>query len=145
MDNVYLDTSAYLALILGEKEADSIRLEIEERILCSNILLCIETERTLVNMARNTVISEDTFNIAYQSAINGREHFMLLNVTPDLCFNNQFPVVSTPRSSDLIHLRSALWFAENRSLEKFISLDKKQLSSAREMGLPVSQYQGHSS
>lgn len=47
------------------------------------------------------------------------------------------PVVSTPRSPDLAHLRTALWFHGREALTRFVTLDGPQRQSARELGLPV--------
>jgi hypothetical protein len=47
------------------------------------------------------------------------------------------PAVSTPRSLDLAHLRTALWFHQQERLMRFVSLDEWQTIAARELGLPV--------
>ena len=47
------------------------------------------------------------------------------------------PIVSTPRSLDLAHLRTALWFHEREPLARFVSLDATQIQAARELRLPV--------
>jgi hypothetical protein len=44
---------------------------------------------------------------------------------------------ATPRSPDLVHLRTALWFDEQSKLSRFVSLDEEQNLSAAEPGLPV--------
>ncbi len=47
------------------------------------------------------------------------------------------PVVPTPRSLDLAHLRTALWFHTREALTRFVTLDQAQAQGARELGLPV--------
>jgi hypothetical protein len=47
------------------------------------------------------------------------------------------PAVSTPRSLDLAHLSTAIWFHQEMSLSRFISLDEAQSLSAAELGSPV--------
>jgi hypothetical protein len=47
------------------------------------------------------------------------------------------PIVSTPRSLDLVHLRTAAWFHERQGLTRFVGLDSAQNQAARELGLPV--------
>jgi hypothetical protein len=47
------------------------------------------------------------------------------------------PVITTPRSLDLAHLRTAVWFHEQDPLIRFVSLDGDQTMAARELGLPV--------
>ena len=47
------------------------------------------------------------------------------------------PVVSTPRSIDLAHLRTALWFHGRERITRFVTLDDTQAQAAQELGLPV--------
>jgi hypothetical protein len=47
------------------------------------------------------------------------------------------PIVSTPRSLDLAHLRTALWFHQRQALTRFVNLDASQNQAARELGLPA--------
>jgi len=47
------------------------------------------------------------------------------------------PVLSTPRSPDLAHLRTALWFHEQERLTRFVTLDESQILAAAEIGLPA--------
>jgi hypothetical protein len=47
------------------------------------------------------------------------------------------PVVSTPRSLDLVHLKTALWFHREGPLDRFLTQDQTQAAAAREMGLPA--------
>jgi hypothetical protein len=63
--------------------------------------------------------------------------FVLRDLTLDLCRSRVMPVVSTPRSLDLAHLRTALWFHEREPLSRFVSLDAAQIQAARELGLPL--------
>ena len=65
------------------------------------------------------------------------ELFQLCDLTLDLCRGRVVPLVSTPRSLDLAHLRTALWFHQRESLTRFVTLDGQQSEAAREMGLPV--------
>jgi hypothetical protein len=55
----------------------------------------------------------------------------------DLCQSNLLPAVTTPRSLDLAHLRSALWFHAAEQIDRFVTMDAAQEQSARELGLPV--------
>jgi len=65
------------------------------------------------------------------------EQFALRDLTLDLCRWRILPLVSTPRSLDLAHLRTALWFHQQQALTRFVSLDAPQNQAAREIGLPV--------
>jgi hypothetical protein len=65
------------------------------------------------------------------------QQFLLRDLTLDLCDSRTLPVVSTPRSLELAHLRTALWFHDQERLIRFVSLDDEQMRCARELGLPV--------
>jgi hypothetical protein len=62
---------------------------------------------------------------------------VLRDLTLDLCQSNLLPAVTTPRSFDLAHLRSALWFHAGERLDRFVTMDGAQEQAARELGLPV--------
>ena len=51
--------------------------------------------------------------------------------------SNLLPAVTTPRSLDLAHLRSALWFHAAEQKDRFVTMDGSQEQAARELGLPV--------
>jgi hypothetical protein len=62
---------------------------------------------------------------------------VLRDLTLDLCASNVLPAVSTPRSLDLAHLRTALWFHAAEPIDRFVTLDASQAQAARELGLPL--------
>ena len=51
-ERLYLDTSAYLGIILGETKAKSLAKVVLKKGLCSSTLMLIEAERTLVWLSR---------------------------------------------------------------------------------------------
>ena len=61
----------------------------------------------------------------------------LRDLTLDLCASNLVPAITTPRSLDLAHMRTALWFHAAEPLTRFVTLDVSQRQAARELGLPV--------
>jgi hypothetical protein len=63
--------------------------------------------------------------------------FALAPATLDLCASSVMPTIATPRTLDLVHLRTALWFHEQHVLTAFLSLDAHQNHAAAELGLPV--------
>ena len=63
--------------------------------------------------------------------------FALRDLTLELCASNLMPAVSTPRSLDLAHLRTALWFNASEPLHRFVTMDASQRQAARDLGLPV--------
>lgn len=133
----YIDTSAYLAILLGETSAHQLSQALKGHSLCSSTLLFLEAERNSVRLAREGLLSAADLVKVREHMRNDASLFALKEPGLELCLNNQFPSVSTPRSLDLIHIRTALWFAQNLRLDRFMTLDQSQRFAAQEMGLPV--------
>lgn len=134
---VYLDTSLYLGVLLGEASAKPILKSLAKKILCSSMLLLIEAERNLVRLSREGILSAQDYHKAADQLKDDREKFLLREVTADLCLTGRFPPVRLPRSGDLVHLRTALWFQANGGLDAFLTLDKTQKEAAADFGLPT--------
>jgi hypothetical protein len=66
-----------------------------------------------------------------------RQLFVLRDFTLDLCESNLVPAITTPRSLDLAHLRTALWFHADARIARFVTVDGSQEEAAKELGLPV--------
>ena len=138
MPRAYVDTSSYLAVLLGEEEAAATLKRLAGHILCSSTLLLVEAERNLVRLAREHVLTVEQFQRAMDQLRMDRELFIFRDVTIDLTLTGKFPLVRIPRSLDLVHLRTACWFAgEEEGLHRFETLDEAQAAAALEMGLPV--------
>lgn len=134
---VYLDTSAYLGVLLHEKGGEEIRKFLADKPLCSSTLLILEAERNLVRLSREKILKPELYELAIEQLKKDREVFLLRELTVDLCLTGTFPPVRTPRSIDLAHLRTARWFLENGGLERFLTLDINQKKAAQEFGLPT--------
>jgi len=65
------------------------------------------------------------------------QFFVLRDLTRDLCDTTIMPAVTTPRSLDLVHLRTALWFDSVERLDRFVTMDATQQQAAKELGLEV--------
>lgn len=103
----------------------------------SSVLLILETERTLVRLAREQRITGDSLRSARERFASDRERMELRDVDLDLCLDPTWPALSMPRSLDLIHLRTALWFHRQAPLGRFMTLDEAQRGFAIELGLPA--------
>lgn len=136
----YLDTSAYLSLLLGEKMSNQIEKTIADTALCSSSLLALEVERNLVRLSREKIISEQEYSKLHQRLKEDIDVFVLKNLNLDLSLNGIFPAVKTPRSSDLAHLRTALWFLNHEKLDGFMTLDRHQADAAKELKLPLIEF-----
>lgn len=133
---LYVDTSAYLNVFLREPDHERIAAELTGAQLLSSALLPLEASRTLIHLTRTGRLSMDLGH-ALDELDTDLAVFTFRELTIDLCRGRAFPLASTPRSLDLAHLRTALWFHEERPLTRFVSLDREQNLAARELGLPV--------
>jgi uncharacterized protein with PIN domain len=133
----YVDTSAYLCVLLGEAQHERLAEEIAGARLFSSALLVLEANRNLIRLARTGLLSSADLSRALQRLDADLAIFTLRDLTLDLCAARTLPVVTTPRSLDLAHLRTALWFHQRQPLTRFISLDADLNASAQELALPV--------
>lgn len=133
----YLDTSAYLCILLGESGQAALRRELKGGELLSSVLFVLEAGRNLVRLSREGYLTAREFHRCASALDEDLRQFALRELTLDLCAARTMPAVSVPRSLDLAHLRTALWFHEQKPLTRFVSLDDAQILSARELGLPV--------
>ena len=134
---IYLDTSAYLCLILSEKGSEGLTKETAGAALLSSVLLVLEARRNVIRLARTGTLSTEDCQVCLGRIEHDRADFALRDLTLDLCESSVMPAVATPRSLDLAHLRTALWFHAERPIDRFLTLDQAQAAAARELGLPV--------
>jgi hypothetical protein len=134
---LYVDTSAYLCVLLGERGHKLLVEELAGRELVSSVLLVLEATRNLVRLSREGVLPPRELQACLERLDEDRQRFLLRDLTLDLCRGTGMPVVTTPRSLDLAHLRTALWFHEREPLSRFVTLDDTQAAAAREAGLPA--------
>ena len=133
---LYVDTSAYLCMLLGEEGAEKLSAETAGAELLSSVLLVLETRRNLVRLARDGALSAEQYKSCLQRVDEDQQLLVLRDLTLDLCSSNLLPAVATPRSLDLAHLRTALWFHAQARIARFMTMDETQEAAARELGLP---------
>lgn len=134
---LYIDTSAYLCLLLGEEGSDALVRETSGAEFLSSVLLVLEARRNLVRLAREGTLEPGDYKICLDRVEEDVSLFVLRDLTLDLCQSNVIPAVLTPRSLDLAHLRTALWFHNIEKIHRFITMDDWQAAAAKELGLPV--------
>lgn len=134
---LYIDTSAYLCMLLAEDGADRLSAETAGAELLSSVLLVLETRRNLARLAREGALTPAQYTTCRDRAEEDQKLFVLRDLTLDLCESNLLPAIATPRSLDLAHLRTALWFHRDARIARFVTMDGAQEESARELGLPV--------
>lgn len=133
----YIDTSAYLCILLAEAGGEALEKELAGAQLLSSVLLVLEASRNLIRLTRGAVLRADQYEICVERLRKDRLGFTLKDLTLDLCESSVMPAVATPRSLDLAHLRTAMWFHGQEPLTRFVTLDAGQAQAARDLGLPV--------
>lgn len=134
---LYLDTSAYLCILLAETGSERLSRETAAAELLSSVLLVLEARRTLVRLAREGTLNPQRYKTCVDRVEQDTSLFLLRDLTLDLCQSTALPAVITPRSLDLGHLRTALWFQTVEAIDRFVTLDASQGQAAKELGLPV--------
>jgi hypothetical protein len=134
---LYLDTSAYLCILLAEDGSERLSKDTDGAELLSSVLLTLEARRNLIRLAREGLLDADQYEACIERVTRDTDYFVLRDLTLELCASHVLPAVSTPRSLDLAHLRTALWFHALDPIDRFVTLDSSQAQAARELGLPV--------
>lgn len=137
MKRLYVDTSAYLCVVLGEDGAATIAAALEGAQLHSSVLLVLEARRNLVRLARGGQVPAARLNDLLVQVAEDMRVFTLRDVGLEICADPTLPAVTTPKSLDLAHLRTALWFHRRQRLDGYLTLDEHQQQAAQELGLPV--------
>jgi hypothetical protein len=135
--HLYVDTSAYLCMLLAEDGAARLSAETAGAELLSSVLLVLETRRNLIRLAREGTLTPAQYKTCLDRVDEDQELFVLRDLTLDLCESNPLPAIVTPRSLDLAHLRTALWFHRETRIDRFVTMDSAQEEAAKELGLPV--------
>jgi predicted nucleic acid-binding protein len=134
---VYLDTSAYLCILLAEDGWERLSEEVAGTELLSSVLLVLEARRNLIRLAREGTLGPEQYKACMDRVEADMRLFVLRDLTLELCESNIVPAIATPRSLDLAHLRTALWFHAAERIERFVTMDSSQQQAAKELGLPA--------
>ncbi len=124
-------------MLLSEDGAERLSAETAGAELVSSVLLVLETRRNLVRLAREGVLTPSQYKSCVDRVEEDQALFILRDLTLNLCESPLMPAIATPRSLDLGHLRTALWFHRDTPLTRFATLDTAQQQAAKELGLPV--------
>lgn len=134
---LYLDTSAYLCILLAEDGWERLSEDTAGAELLSSVLLVLEAKRNLVRLAREGALTPEQYKVCMDRVGDDTQVLVLRDLTLDLCASNLLPAIATPRSLDLAHIRTALWFHAAEPITRFVTMDVSQREAARELGLPV--------
>ena len=134
---LYVDTSAYLCVLLAQDGSERLSKEMGGAELMSSVMLVLEARRNLVRLAREGRLQPGHYKTCIERLDQDVTRFVLRDLTLDLCQSMTLPAVATPRSLDLVHLRTALWFHDAEKIDRFVTMDTSQEQAAKELGLPV--------
>ena len=133
----YVDTSAYLCILLGEEGWEPLAKELAGGEMVSSVLLLLEAHRNLVRLTREGTLTPDQYAACVERLRGDRDGFVFRDLTIDLCESAPMPAVAIPRSLDLAHLRTALAWHADQPLTRFVTMDSGQRQAARDLGLPA--------
>jgi hypothetical protein len=126
-----------LCILLGEQGSEKLSEETVGAELLSSVLLLLETRRNLIRLTRAGLLTPESYKVCLDRVEADVQFFVLRDLTRDLCDTTIMPAVTTPRSLDLVHLRTALWFDSVERLDRFVTMDATQQQAAKELGLEV--------
>lgn len=140
MSVLYLETSAVLAWLLGEPQADDVRTTINGAdTIVASVLTPLECERVLVRAETDSTLKAreaQSLRGLLRRAVAG---WMLMELTASVRerAGRAFPVEPV-RTLDALHLATALEFSTAFADLEVLSLDRRILSNAEPLGLPTS-------
>jgi hypothetical protein len=82
---LYLDTSAYLGILLREERAASLPGTMAGAELLSSVLLVLEARRNLIRLAREGSLSPEAYEACISQVTDDIAKFELRDLTLDLC------------------------------------------------------------
>jgi hypothetical protein len=126
-----------LCILLGEDGWEELSEATQGAELLSSVLLVLETKRNLIRLAREGSLTQEHYRVCMEQLETDASAFVLRDLTLDLCASNLVPAVATPRTLDLAHVRTALWFHGSEPIDRFVTKDASQEEAAKEFGVPV--------
>jgi predicted nucleic acid-binding protein len=137
--NVYAESSAVLAWLLGEETGHSVRnvLQHADLVLASDLTL-VECDRVLIRAVTTGEIDEAAAADRRAHLNAAASHWNLWRINPDIVERARHPFPAEPiRTLDAIHLASALTVRSAVPGVELLSLDDRIRRAARQLGFHV--------
>lgn len=137
--NLYLESSAVLAWLLGESSAPAVRdlLSGAEHLLASDLTL-VESERVLIRAAHEGRFDEATASDRRARLRRAASHWHLLRLEGEVIDRARRPFPAEPiRTLDALHLAAALVAAAAVPDLSLLSLDDRVRLCGNELGFEV--------
>ena len=112
-------------------------IKLQRYTLATSSILFLESHRNLLRLMQSETISEDMYFDLLECIDQDYRNFIVKNVDADVVLSKAYPVAMLPKSLDLIHLRTCLWFGRTFPDCSFLTFDKKQARAAKQMGLKL--------
>ena len=131
----FFDSSAFAKLYIVEPGSDKVEKICSQSVMLGVSAICLpEIISALCRLRRNSVITEDQYEIAKQALLRDLEDALICNITLSVIKQSiHILETSSVRSLDALHIACALEF----EAEAFVSSDIQQLSAAKAAGLKV--------
>jgi len=137
--NVYAESSAVLAWLLGEEAGRSVRqvLQHTELVMASDLTL-VECDRVLIRAVTTGEIDEAAAADRRARLNAAASHWHLWRVSPDIVERARHPFPAEPiRTLDAIHLASALAVRSAVPGVELLTLDDRIRLAAKQLGFQV--------
>jgi len=134
--NVYAESSAVLAWLLGEESGHSVRevLRHAELVMASDLTL-VECDRVLIRAVTTGEIDEAAAADRRAHLNAAASHWNLWRVSPDIVERARYPFPTEPvRTLDAIHLASALAVRSAIPGVALLSLDDRIRRAGKQLG-----------
>ncbi len=137
--NVYAESSAVAAWLLGEREAGKVRavLAAADLVIASDLTL-VECDRVLIRAVALNEISEKLARRRRTRLNAAAGHWNLLRIGPEVVDRARRPFPAEPiRTLDALHLSAALLASSALDHFALLTLDERIRESAIHLGLTV--------
>ncbi len=137
--NLYAESSAVLAWLLGEPRAEVARSALaQSELILSSDLTLIECERVLIRATATGKLSEGAAAERRARLRQAAEHWAILSLDPEVSERARRPFPHEPiRTLDAIHLASALLARSLVPETRLLSLDERIRAAGTELGLEI--------
>ena len=134
--NVYAESSAVLAWLLGEEVGHSVRDVLQHSdVVQSSDLTLVECDRVLIRAVRSGEIAEAAAGDRRAHLNAATSHWHMWRVSPDIVERARHPFPGEPiRTLDALHLASALAVRSAVPGVELLSLDDRIRRAARLLG-----------
>jgi predicted nucleic acid-binding protein len=137
--NLYAESSAVLAWLLGEPGSDMVREQLAAaEIVLSSDLTLVECERVLIRAQTSGRISETAMADRHGRLVRAAEHWAVLSLGDEIVRRARQPFPLEPiRTLDALHLAAALHARSLVPETRLLSLDDRLRDCARELGFEL--------